>query len=449
MNPTNTGVREVPLTGAHRRLRPVIGGVALAALLTGMVVLAPSASASFTQPYSASPSGYDSFSPRVSFDRQADAVYVWVRESHTYPYPQLVQMRSRSSAGTWSSAVNVSSSGAVRGPKIALDDDGDGIVVWQGYDGANWRVNARRVSRTGALGSVKVLSPAGVHATGTDVAIDSDGDAVVTWAELDTTGASRPKMRRYTRAGELPTAVVLASSPTWAETPAVAIDREGDAVLTWTNNNVEQARTLSAAGTLSGLKTVSGNVSPVDRHFTAKVTVDRDGDALLTWKHWTAADQTEQVWGRWLSRYGTIGSLRQLTPSSHTAISNYSIASDLDGDRVLTWDLFPSKYLYARTISSTATIGSYVRLTTYGRMHTVRLDDDGDGVVVYEGQGINGSVGSIRARRVSRSGTFATAQVIAESGVSPVTAVSPGGRAIVGWERRFSVDLRVQSSVGP
>jgi hypothetical protein len=256
-------------------------------------------------------------------------------------------------------------------------------------------------------------------------------------------------MRRYTKSGELPAAVVLASLPNYAEPPAVAFDREGDAVLAWTNNNVVQARTLSASGALSSLKTVSGTVSPNDRHFSARVTVDRDGDPLVTWKHWTDLALTEQIWGRWLSRYGTVGSVRQLTPSSHTKLSNYSVAGDLDGDMVLTWDLFPSKYLYARTISRTATLGSYVRLSTYGRLHTVRLDDDGDGVVVYEGQGINNSVGSIRVRRVSRSGTFAASELIAAAGVAPVAAVSPGGRTLLGWERRFQVDLRIQSSAGP
>jgi hypothetical protein len=69
--------------------------------------------------------------------------------------------------------------------------------------------------------------------------------------------------------------------------------------------------------------------------------------------------------------------------------------------------------------------------------------------VVYKGQSIDGSVGSIRARRVSRSGTFASSQVIAASGVSSVTAVSPGGRVLVDWERRFQVDLPAQSGVGP
>jgi hypothetical protein len=69
--------------------------------------------------------------------------------------------------------------------------------------------------------------------------------------------------------------------------------------------------------------------------------------------------------------------------------------------------------------------------------------------VVWQGAGISGSVGSVRARRVSQSGAFGTAQVIVASGVFPTTAVSPVGRVIVAWERRFQVDLRIQVSVGP
>src|SRR6266511_619789 len=89
--------------------------------------------------------------------------------------------------------------------------------------------------------------------------------------------------------------------------PAVAFDREGDAVLAWANDNVVQARTLSASGTLGGLKTVSADLSPIDR----------DGDALVTWVHWTAADRGEQGWGRWGSPDGTGCGVRQLTPLSH------------------------------------------------------------------------------------------------------------------------------------
>src|SRR5215216_2796112 len=66
----------------------------------------------------------------------------------------------------------------------------------------------------------------------------------------------------------------------------------------------------------------------------------RDGDALVTWEHWTAADLSTQLWGRWISRDGAVGAVRQLTPSSHTDISNYSVSGDLAGDVMLTWDLF-------------------------------------------------------------------------------------------------------------
>jgi hypothetical protein len=72
----------------------------------------------------------------------------------------------------------------------------------------------------------------------TGLAIDADGDAVVTWAEWHNDGSVYPKMRRYARTEWLSAAAVLASSPARVETPAVAFDRQGDAVLAWANDNV-------------------------------------------------------------------------------------------------------------------------------------------------------------------------------------------------------------------
>src|SRR6266542_1885087 len=124
-------------------------------------------------------------------------------------------------------------------------------------------------------------------------------------------------------------------------------------------------------------------------------------------------------------------------------------AGDLDGDVIVIWHRFPSQYTYARQITLTATIGQPVLLTTYGRMNWVRVDDDGDGIVVWQGKGINGSVSSVRARQVTKSRTFGTEQVVASNGQFPTTAVNTVGRGIVAWERRFQVDLRIQVSVGP
>jgi hypothetical protein len=407
----------------------------------------PPTDGAFSQGVSVSEAGYDSSEPRVAFDREGDALLVWVRESHEYPHPRRVQIMSRSLAGAWGSIVTLSPSGqAPHSPKVALDDDGDAVVVWHAFDGTDDRVYAQRVSRTGTVGTLQVLSPTGVKIFGTDVAVDSDGDAVVTWAEYSD-GSVFPKMRRFTSDGSLSETWVLSSSPASAEAPAVAFDREGDAVLAWANDNVVQARTLSASGTRGELEQVSADLSPIDRHFFARVTIDRDGDALVTWRHWTAADQSTQVWGRWMSRDGTVGEVRQLTPSSHPDVQNYSVAGDLDGDVMLTWDRFPSGEMYARQITRTATLEQPVLVTSYGRLHSVGVDDDGDGVVVWQGEGIDGSVGSVRARRVTQTGAWGTAEVVASTGVFPKVAVTPVGGAMIAWERRFQVDLRIQVSV--
>ena len=125
------------------------------------------------------------------------------------------------------------------------------------------------------------------------------------------------------------------------------------------------------------------------------------------------------------------------------------MAGDLDGDVLLTWDRFPSGEMYARQITRTATLEQPVLVTSYGRLHSVGVDDDGDGVVVWQGEGIDGSVGSVRARRVTQTGALGTAEVVASTGVSPKVAVTPVGDAMIAWERRFQVDLRIQVSVDP
>ncbi|HKA67616.1 MAG TPA: hypothetical protein VKG85_00720, partial [Actinomycetes bacterium] len=110
---------------------------------------------------------------------------------------------------------------------------------------------------------------------------------------------------------------------------------------------------------------------------------------------------------------------------------------------------FPSTYMYVRRITRGGSVGQVVRVTTYGRLHTVRVDDDGDGVIVWQGRGIN-STPTVRARRISRWGGLGpTSLLVAGIGRYPTMAVSPTGRAIVAWERGFQADQRIQVSVGP
>jgi hypothetical protein len=47
------------------------------------------------------------------------------------------------------------------------------------------------------------------------------------------------------------------------------------------------------------------------------------------------------------------------------------------------------------------------------------------------------------------TGAFGAPQVVAPTGVFPTLAVGPTGGAMILWERRFQVDLRIQASTAP
>ena len=86
--------------------------------------------------------------------------------------------------------------------QIASDTTGDAVAVWQRFDGTNWRVQARTISRSGALGPILTLSAAGEDAHGAQVASDADGDAVAVWQRFDGTKL-RAQARTISRSGAL------------------------------------------------------------------------------------------------------------------------------------------------------------------------------------------------------------------------------------------------------
>lgn len=69
--------------------------------------------------------------------------------------------------------------------RVAVDADGDAAFAWMGFDGADFRIQARARSASGALGTVQTLSDAGQNAASPQLAADVDGDAVAVWEHWD------------------------------------------------------------------------------------------------------------------------------------------------------------------------------------------------------------------------------------------------------------------------
>jgi hypothetical protein len=133
------------------------------------------------------------------------------------------------------------------GPQVAVDAAGDAVFTWDRSDGTYSRVQARARSAAGVLSPVQTLSAPGQHAGAPQVAVDTDGDAVLTWARSDGTN-TRVKARARTAAGILSPVQTLSAPGHNAGLPQVGVDTDGDAVVTWwrfdgdgTNNRVQGA----------------------------------------------------------------------------------------------------------------------------------------------------------------------------------------------------------------
>jgi hypothetical protein len=190
--------------------------------------------------------GRDAFNPQVAVDADGDAVVVWHRFDGTN---WRVQARRRSAAGALSAVQSLSDPGQdAFEPQVAVDADGDAVVVWRRFDGANWRVQARRRSATGALSAVQTLSDPGQDAFEPQVAVDADGDAVVVWRRFFGT-SWRVQARAQARSGSLRVVNTLSDPASASDLvpPQVAIDRDGDAVVVWARSDGTNRRVEAAA----------------------------------------------------------------------------------------------------------------------------------------------------------------------------------------------------------
>jgi hypothetical protein len=192
-----------------------------------------------------SAAGQNAFEPQVGVDGTGDAVFTWARDD---PYSR-IQARARSAAGTLSPTQTLSAAGQNSyDSQVGVDGPGNALFTWSRFDGTSpdppfccYRVEARRRSAGGALGSILPLSAAGQNAGGSQVAVQGDGDAVFIWSRFD--GSSPPpdpdpccarvQARTRSAAGALGPTSTLSPAGQDGGFAQVAVNDVGDSVATW------------------------------------------------------------------------------------------------------------------------------------------------------------------------------------------------------------------------
>ena len=288
----------------------------------------------------------------------------------------------------WTAPVDLSAAGQdAFTSALAVDATGRSVVGWHRSDGVTDRVETRTRSAAGALGATQILSTAGQPAVQNQVAIDANGKGVHVWLRSNVAEA-----RTITAAGVLGPVVTL--SGFGADAPQVAVDAAGNAVFVWEQSGVIQMRTLSAAGVLGATTAISDAAQDA---FRPQVAMNAAGTAALTWDRSDGA--VFRIQARSLSPAGVLSGVRTLSAGGQSAFYPKA-AVDVAGDATFTWYRF------------------------------------------------DGTNARVQARSVSVAGVVSGVRTLSAAGQSaqfPEVGVDANGNALVTWHRSDGVNLRVQS----
>jgi hypothetical protein len=389
-----------------------------------------------------SPAGGTAVNSQVAVGANGNALVVWQRLDGDNNWR--IQARRRSASGSLGAVQTLSAAGQnAENPQLALDAHGNVLVVWQRYDGTNTRIQARRHSASGAWGGVQTLSVAGQDADFSQVAVDPNGNALVVWRRYD--GADyRIQARRRSASGTWSGVRTLSAAGQSALEPRVAVDPNGNALVVWDRydgaNTQIQVRRRSASGTWSAVQTISAGNGP-------SLAVDSNGNALVVWQRLDGGNWLIQARRR--SASGSLGAVQTLSAAGQNAFAA-QVDMTGDGNAVVVWERWDgtSTRIQARRRSASGTWSSVQTLSAAGQnadLPQVAVNAKGNAVVTWlRFDGVNYRV---QARRRSASGTWSAVQTLSPEGQDAQTqhvGIDANGNAVVVWQRFDGTAWRIQ-----
>jgi mRNA-degrading endonuclease HigB of HigAB toxin-antitoxin module len=186
-----------------------------------------------------SPDGQDAEEPHAAMDNNGNALIVWMQHNGTRQ--QIYKSEYRD--GEWTHPTDLFNSispdaGSANSPQVAMDDNGNALIVWPQSDGSNYQV-FKSEYRDGAWIHPATLSgyinPNGEDVYDPQVAMDNSGNAVIVWQQSD--GSTQQIYKSEYRDGAWTHPEDLDDNISQngqdAYPSQVAMDDSGNAVIVW------------------------------------------------------------------------------------------------------------------------------------------------------------------------------------------------------------------------
>ena len=337
---------------------------------------------------------------------------------------------------------------------VAMDTNGNTVVVWN--DGNTGDVYFQRYDGSGnALGSnTRANTTTADLQSEAQVAMDGNGNFVVAWmsASQDGSGdgiyAQRFNASGVAQGGEFRVNTTTANNQ---GLPAVAMDANGNFVVTWTDAAADgnsfgvYAQRYDAAGSTQGSQ-FRVNTTTTNAQSYSVIAMNATGDFVIAWESSQSGD-TDIYFQRYSAGGSTVGAETRVNATTFGTQWNAAVAIDDLGNFVVAWEDAQgadggTNGIFARRFDvGTGSLGSEFRVnTTTSDAQTVpaiAMNGAGDFLVAWNSANQDTNARGVYAQQYSAGGAasggeFRVNTTITGDQQMPSVAFV-GSRAVVAW----------------
>jgi len=355
-------------------------------------------------------------SSRIAMDADGDFAITWISQGQDGDlygiYAQLYTADGNKAGVEFQ--VNTETSNEQFFPSIAMDADGDFAITWNSklQDGDLYGIYAQLYTADGnkAGDEFQVNTRNFDSQQFPSIAMDADGDFAITWQSESQDGSSYGiYAQRYKADGSEAGKEFRVNTETFntQRNPIIAMDADGDFVISWASLGQDgsgfgvYAQRYTADGIKAGVE-FQVNIETSNDQLNPSIAMDADGDFVIAWQSQGDDENHPEGWGIYAQRYKADG-----TPASATDISmnsystgdqrNSSIAMDADGDFVIAWnsnqngekydDIYHHRYKADGTTASASDQITTLNDEKPQRIPSIAMDADGDFVIAWQSKG--------------------------------------------------------------
>ncbi|VAW50481.1 hypothetical protein MNBD_GAMMA05-884 [hydrothermal vent metagenome] len=363
-------------------------------------------------------------------------------------------------------------------PAIATNEAGNSVITWSSRNQASanggYDIYAQRYDTNGAkTGNEFLVNIVGSGDKNTpDVAMDANGNFVIVWrSNLQDGDGFGIYGQRYNTSGVKINSEFLVNTNIVdnQESPKVAMDADGDFVVTWQSFSAGidydiHAQRYSADGNvISGEITINTEIN--DEQSNPSIAMNTAGDFVVSWQGVNQALGGFDIYKQQYQANGlSVGGEVRVNTTTNNNQLNPSIAMDASGAFVIAWDSLGQEPLPATSGGSTQ-LGVYAQRfdaagntvgtdflvnteTTDSQSNpSIAMNADGDFVVSWQSENqtaaVNG-VYDVYAQRFSNDGNSAGSEFLVNTEIednqsAPVVAINGNGEFLIAWQSNNQV----------